>query len=100
LKTKTMTDTTFTVQSDSSIVVYFVLPSVRYAGTAVIRFNNDWQRFEPQGANKVEPLRSYVAQKNKPETYPLNNVFNGCQYVCTFVATAFFATSLAVKLLR
>ena len=95
-----MTDTTFTVQSDSSIVVYFVLPSVRYADTAVIRFNNDWQRFEPQGANKVEPLRSYVAQKNKPETYPLNNVFNGCQYVCTFVATALFATSLAVKLLR
>lgn len=95
-----MTDTTFTVQSDSSIVVFFVLPSVRYADTAVIRFNNDWQRFEPQGANKVEPLRSYVAQKNKPETYPLNNLFNGSQYVCTFVATAFFATSLAVKLLR
>ena len=95
-----MTDPTFTVQSDSSIVVYFVLPSVRYADTAVIRFNNDWQQFEPQGANKVEPLRSYVAQKNEPKTYPLNNVFNGSQYVCTFVATAFFAASLAVKLLR
>ena len=95
-----MTDTTFTVQSDSSIVVYFVLPSVRYADTAVIRFNNDWQQFEPQGANKVEPLRSYVAQKNASENFPLNKVFEGSQYVCTFVATAFFATSLAVKLLR
>lgn len=95
-----MTDTTFTVQSDSSIVVYFVLPSVRYADTAVIHFNNDWQRFEPQGANKVEPLRSYVAHKNEPKNFPLNKVFEGCQYVCTFVATAFFATSLAVKLLR
>ena len=91
-----MTDTTFTVQSDSSIVVYFVLPSVRFADTATIHFNNDWQRFEPQGANKVEPLKTYIKHRNAETPFPLNHTFAAAQVSFFAVAATFFV----IRLLR
>ena len=93
-----MTDTTFTVQSDSSIVVYFVLPSVRYADTAVIRFNNDWTRWEPVGTTPTEPLKTYIEHRNAETPFPLNHPFAAAQVSFFAVAATFFVIRLLLMI--